>query len=56
MFLSEAHPSVTDGLLQGLERVAVRGISKTLPLSGIIYGIPNNCLRIDVCELYAPEK
>jgi hypothetical protein len=43
VFLSEGLPSVADG-------------SKTLPLSGLIYGIPNSCLRIDVYELYAPEK
>jgi hypothetical protein len=46
--LSEAHPGVADGPPQGPKRSALRGISKTLPLSGIIYGIPNSCLRIDV--------
>jgi hypothetical protein len=56
MFLSEALPGVTDGPPQGPERSAFRGISKILPLSRIIYGIPNSCLRIDMYELYAPEK
>jgi hypothetical protein len=56
VFLSEAIPGVADGLPQGPTRSALRGISKTLPLSRIIYGIPTSCLRIDVYELYAPKK
>jgi hypothetical protein len=36
VFFSEAHPGVADGSPQGPERSALRGISKTLPLSGII--------------------
>jgi hypothetical protein len=56
VFLSETFPGVADGLPQGPRRSTLRGISKTLPLSGIIYDILNSCLRIDVPELYAPEK
>jgi hypothetical protein len=56
LFLSEALPGVADGPPQGPGRSALRGIFETLPLSGIIYGIPNGCLRIDVYELYALEK
>jgi hypothetical protein len=33
-----------------------RRISKKLLLSGIIYGIPDSRLRIDVDEPYAPDK
>jgi hypothetical protein len=56
VFLTKGLPCVADGPPQGLGRSAPRGISKVLPLSGIIYGIPNSCLRIDVYELYVPEK
>jgi hypothetical protein len=56
VFLSESLPSVADGPPQGLGWSTLWGISKTIPLSGLIYGIPNSCLRIDVYELYAPEK
>jgi hypothetical protein len=50
-FLSEAHPGVADGPLQGPGRSAHRCFSKKLLLSGIIYGIPDSPLRIVVDEL-----
>jgi hypothetical protein len=50
-FLSEAHPSVAYGPPQGPGRSAHRCFSKKLLLSGIIYGIPDNRLRIVVVEL-----
>jgi hypothetical protein len=56
VFLSEAHPSVADGPPQGPGRSAHRRISKRLLMSGIIYGILDSRLRIDVDEPYAPEK
>jgi hypothetical protein len=56
VFLTNGLPCVVDGPPQGLGRSTLRGISKALPLSGIIYGILNSCLRIDVYELYVPEK
>jgi hypothetical protein len=46
VFLSEALPGVADGPPQGPRWSALKGISKTLPLSGIIYGISNGCLRM----------
>jgi hypothetical protein len=49
VFLSEAHPGIVDGSCTG-------EFPKSLLLSGIIYGIPVSRLRIDVYELYAPEK
>jgi hypothetical protein len=51
VFLSEAHPNVTDGPPQGPGRSAHRCFSKKLLLSGIIYGILDNQLRIVVDEL-----
>jgi hypothetical protein len=51
VFLSEAHPGVTDGPPQGPGRSAHRCFSKKLLLSRIIYGIPDNRLRIVVDEL-----
>jgi hypothetical protein len=51
MFLSEAHPGVADGPLQGPGWSVLRCFSKKLLLSGIIYGISNNQLRIIVDEL-----
>jgi hypothetical protein len=51
VFLSKAHPGVTDGPPQGLGRSAHMCFSKKLLLSGIIYGIPDNRLRIVVDEL-----
>jgi hypothetical protein len=51
VFLFEAHPSVADGPLQGLERSAHGCFSKKLLLSGIIYSIPDSRLRIVVDEL-----
>jgi hypothetical protein len=51
MFLSEAHPSVVNGLLQGPGRSAHRCFSKKLLLFGIIYSIPDSRLRIVVDEL-----
>ena len=56
VFLSEGHTGVADGPPQGPGRSAHRWISKKLLMSRIIYGIPNSRLRIDVDELYAPEK
>jgi hypothetical protein len=51
VFLSEAHPVVADGPSQGPGRSAHRCFSKKLLLSGIIYDIPDNRLRIVVDEL-----
>jgi hypothetical protein len=51
VFLSKAHPDVTNGPPQGPGRSAHRCFSKKLLLSGIIYGIPDNQLRIAVDEL-----
>jgi hypothetical protein len=51
VFLSEAHPGVADGPLQGPERSAHTCFSKRLLLSGIIYGIPNSRLRVVVDKL-----
>jgi hypothetical protein len=51
VFLSEAHPSVVDGPLQGPGRSALGCFSKKLLRSGIIYGIMDSQLRIDVNEL-----
>jgi hypothetical protein len=51
VFLSEAHPDVVDGQLQGPGRSAHRCFSKKLLLSGIIYGISDSRLRIVVDEL-----
>jgi hypothetical protein len=51
VFLSEAHPGVVDGPPQGPGRSTRRCFSKKLLLSGIIYGIPDNRLRIVVDEL-----
>jgi hypothetical protein len=42
---------VADGPPQGPGRSALRRISKTVLLSGIIYGIPDIHLRFDVDEL-----
>jgi hypothetical protein len=42
LFLSEAHPGVTDGPPQGSGRSVYRCFSKMLLLSGIIYGIPDS--------------
>jgi hypothetical protein len=50
-FLSEAHPIVADGPPQGPERSAHMCFSKKLLLSGIIYGIPDNRLRIIIDKL-----
>ena len=51
VFLSEAHPGVTDGPPQGPRRSPHRCFSKKLLLSGIIYGIPDSRLRIVADEL-----
>jgi hypothetical protein len=51
LVLSEGHPGVADGPLEGPERSARRCFSKKLLLSGIIYGIPDSRLRIVVDEL-----
>jgi hypothetical protein len=51
VFLSEAHPGLADGPPQGPGRSAHICFSKKLLLSGIIYGIPDNRLRIVVDEL-----
>jgi hypothetical protein len=51
VFLSEAHPSVADGPPQGPGRSAHRCFSKKLLLSGIMYGIPDNRLRIVIDEV-----
>jgi hypothetical protein len=51
LVLSEAHPSVADGPPQRPGRSALSLFSKKLLLSGIIYGIPDNRLRIVVVEL-----
>jgi hypothetical protein len=51
VFLSEAHPGVADGPLQGPRRSAHRRFPKKLLLSGIIYDIPDSRLRIVVDEL-----
>jgi hypothetical protein len=51
VFLSEAHPGVTDSPSQGPRRSAHRCFSKRLLLSRIIYGILNSRLRIAVDEL-----
>jgi hypothetical protein len=51
VFLSEAHPGVVDGPPQGPGRSVHRCFSKNLLLPGIIYGIPDNRLRIVVDEL-----
>jgi hypothetical protein len=56
VFLSEGHSGVADGPPQGPGRSTQRWISKKLLLSGIIYGILDSRLRIDVYELYAHEK
>ena len=56
VFLSEGHLGAADGQPQGPGQSALRCFSKKLLLSGIIYGIPDSRLRIDVYELYAPEK
>jgi hypothetical protein len=50
-FLSEAHPSVVDGLPEGPGRSTHRCFSKKLILSGIIFGIPDSRFRIVVDEL-----
>jgi hypothetical protein len=52
VFLSEAHPGVTNGLPQGAGRSTHRCFSKKLLLSGIIYGIPDSRLRVVVDELF----
>jgi hypothetical protein len=49
VFLSEVHPSVTDGLPQGPGWSAHRCFSKKLLLSGIV--VLDNLLRIVVDEL-----
>jgi hypothetical protein len=51
MFLSEAYLGVVDGPSQGPGRSTHKCFSKKLLLSGIIYGIPDNRLRIVVDEL-----
>jgi hypothetical protein len=56
VFLSEALSGVADGPPPWPGWSTLRQISKTLPLSEIIYGIPNSCLRIDVFEIYTHEK
>jgi hypothetical protein len=56
VFLSEAPPGVADGPRQGPGQSTLRGISKTFPLSQIIYGIPNSCLSIYVDELMHLRK
>jgi hypothetical protein len=57
VFLSEAHPSVVEGLPQGARAVhAQENFQKKLLLSRTIYGIPDSRLRINVDEPYALEK
>jgi hypothetical protein len=51
VFLSEAHPGVTDGPLQGPGRSVHRCFSKKLLMFGIIYGILDSQLRIVVDKL-----
>jgi hypothetical protein len=50
-FMFEAHRSVADGPSQGPRRSTHRCFSKKLPLSRIIYDIPNSRLRVVVDEL-----
>jgi hypothetical protein len=50
VFLSEAHPGVTDDSPQGPGRSAHRCFSKKLLLSEIIYDIPDSRLRLVVDE------
>jgi hypothetical protein len=51
VFLSEAHPGVTDDPPQGPGRSAHMCFSKKLLLSGIIYGIPDSRFRKVVDKL-----
>jgi hypothetical protein len=51
MFQSEGHSGVTGGPLQGSGRSTHRSISIKLLMYGIIYGILDSRLRIDVDEL-----